>query len=542
MEYLQTILFFISGLAIFYYGQRIISAGIQSLGSTAIKHIASDIDGKNFVVNFWNGARLSLLAFSPTMANIVTVGLVNANLVRKQRVVPMLFGSAIGAVSIFLILMLAKQELALNLMAFALIIGLVFTQHFVRKLTKLLFGLAFLFLGISVMHESFVSLLTWNFVQDIVMRFVDYSLFTNLLIGFVIGCLISFILRSQTMTLAISVVMIFTRVFPASVCFSIICASTLSSFFVNFNTARKVARPLAIRLSLHPLVHYLVATFASFLLIVIIDHNVETTVGNLGLIIVGQFFVISLAILNYFFFKNIVSELIKGMYPDAKFKDRPKLKFLGERRHISSTMAYVLVELEIGKLLDIVSRMFDKCHEYIESPTKGARALAKIKDYEKIIDNIQLEINDFISKVIANGAEEVESRNAIKLMQIASDLEQLADSLDKLTTMLTKYYENWKLSADETDRLLSYFSEVQSLYQRSISVYKGQVATEEEINEVVVSTRELKRHLMTEREDFAKVHHKEDGRKHIYYSDMMTSISVVRANVREVYLLLTGVI
>lgn len=44
---------------------------------------------------------------------------------------------------------------------------------------------------------------------------------------------------------------------------------------------------------------------------------------------------------------------------------------------------------------------------------------------------------------------------------------------------------------------------------------------------------------MTEREEFAKVHHNEDGRKHIYYSDMMTSISVVRANVRDIYLLLS---
>lgn len=540
MYYLQNIFFFISGLAIFYYGQRIISAGIQSLGSASIKHIVSDIDGKNFLVNFWNGARLSLLAFSPTMANIVTIGLVNANLIIRDRVVPMLFGSCVGAVVIFGILLFSTQAAALNIMAFALVLGLIFRQQFVRKFSKLLFGLAFLFLGISVMHESFVVLLTWEVTQDFILSLNDYTLFANLLIGLLVGCGLSLVLRSQTMTLAIAVVLVLSKVFPTSFCFAIVSASALSSYFINFNTARKVARPLAIRLTLDPLVHYFIATFISFILIVIIDHNTETTLSALKLIILGYFFVSTIAILNYFFFRNIVSELISGVYPDAMFKDRPKLKFLGDRRHISSTMAYVLVELEVGKLLDIVARMFEKCKEYVESPTKGARALAKIKDYEKIIDNIQVEINDFISKVISTGAEEDESRSAIKLMRIASDLEQLADSLDKLTTMLTKYYENWELSCDETDRLLIYFNQVQELYIKSIQVYNGREASEDEVEEIIHYTRELKRSLMGEREDFAKVHHQEDGRKHIYYSDMITSISVVRANVREVYLLLAG--
>ncbi len=539
MYYLQHILFFISGLAIFYYGQRIISAGIQSLGSQSIKHIVSDIDGKNFVVNFWNGARLSLLAFSPTMANLVTIGLVNANLIKQKRVLPMFLGSSLGSIAIFIILVFSSQETALNLMAFALILGLISRNLYIRKLCKLLFGLAFLFLGVAVMHESFVNLVTWKYIQNFIVLFIDYSLFTNMLIGLTVGSIIAVILRSQTMTLAIVVVLLISNLFPTSFCFAMLTASSLCSFVINFDTARRNARPLAIRLSLGPLIHYSVATAASFLLIVLIDHNVQTDLDPLNLVVLGFFFVNILAILNYFFFKNIISEMVKGLYPDAKFKDRPKLKFLGDRRHISSTMAYVLVELEIGKLMDIVSRMFEKCYEYVESPTKGARALAKIKDYEKIIDNIQVEINEFISKVISSGVEEEESRNAIKLMQIASDLEQLADSLDKLTTMLTKYYENWQLSADESERLLNFYKEVQNLFAESLSLYEGHIASEEDVERVIHDTRELKKHLMTEREDFAKVHHNEDGRKHIYYSDMMTSISVVRANVRDIYLLLS---
>ncbi len=542
MYYIQNILFFISGLAIFYYGQRVISAGIQSLGSAGIKRIISDLDGDNFFFNFLNGARLGLLAFSPSMANMVTIGLVNANLIKKERVIPMLFGSCLSALAIFMILIFSKQETALYLMAIALIIGLLIPQQIGRKLSKLLFGLAFLFLGVSVMHESFIVLLTWNTVQDIVLSLADYSLVMNLFIGLVAGFVIGIILRSQTMTLAIAVVLLISRVFPTSTCFAIVTSSALTSFFINFNTTRKVARPLAIRLIVSPLVNFLVATIVGFLLVVVINHNTQTDLGPLALIFIGFLFITILSILNYYFFNSIISEMVEGIFPDGHFKDRPKLKFLGNRRHISSSMAYVLVELEVGKLMDIVARMFLKCREYVESPTKGARSLAKIKDYEKIIDNIQDEINDFISKVIASGVEEEESRSAIKLMRIASDLEQLADSLDKLTTMLTKYYENWELSTDETHNLLSFYDEVSKLFDESLAIYNGKKAAQEDIDEVVKYSRELKRSLMQQREDFAKVHHHEDGRKHIYFSDMMTSISVVRANVRDVYLLLTDTI
>jgi phosphate:Na+ symporter len=536
MGHIQQIFYFISGLAIFFFGQRTLSQGLQTLGGVIVKRIVHNKKEKNPLFNFWNGARLSLLGFSPTMSSMVVIGLANANLLKNYRILPMMMGTALGGSAILFVLSVGNHDRGLNLIAGGLLLGLILRGFRYRSLGKFLLGLGLVFLGVSVMEESIKLLSDWDKIRASIDYVKELSLIGALSLSTIIGLLLALSLTSSTMVFAIAAVLGRIDVFGATFCFGLAMGATLSSFVMTFITSKNQARPYAVRESFIPLLIMSVTVLIAVLGIPFGSSYVILPLKTIDKVVYGSFFVILLSFFHAFLIKGLLKQIALKFFPDDEIKEQSKLQFLGEGRFLSSTMAYVLVEMEVSKLMDIVDRMFKKCEEYIESKHKGARALAKIKDYERIIDNIQGEIDIFIEKVISSGSGEDDAQNSMKYLKLASSLEQLADSLDKLTTMLTKFYEEWELTSDEQDRLIESYNDVYDIYFTAFQIFTDSQRAHQDQRAYIEKALDLKKTLLAERESFAKVHVDEDPRKHIYYSDMMIALAKVRGHARDIYL------
>ncbi len=539
METLQQFLYFISGLAIFYFGQRTLSQGLQTIGASSVKHIVHNEGVRNPLLNFWHGARLSLLSFSSTMSTLVITGLVNANLLKNRRVLPMMMGTALGASTILFILSFSGHNRGLNLIALGLIFGLVFRSFKYRSIGKFLLGLGLLFLGLAVMEES-VKLLS---THSEVVGYLDYinqiPLAISLFLSTIIGLSLAVSLTSSTMVLAIVSVSARLQVFSNSFSFGLCVGAIISSYLMTFLTAKKSARAFAIRKAFAPFSIFSIATVISYTLMIILQDYFIFPFSTLDTVVYGSLILSITAFLYSFVLKAVIIKLALQLYPDDEVKEQSKLQFLGEGRFLSSTMAYVLVEMEVSKLMDIVDRMFDKCREYLESQQKGARVLAKIKDYERIIDNIQREIDIFIQKVISNGAGDDDSEMSLAYLKLSSSLEQVADHLDKMATTLTKFYESWQLEEDENQLLIHYFDEVRDLFHHSQDIFNEVI----EIKSISATDKkdklnralDIKREILISREEYANKHHQEDVRKALFFSDMLISIAKLRGSVRDIY-------
>lgn len=536
MGHIQQILYFISGLAIFFFGQRTLSQGLQTLGGKIVRRIVHQEGQKNPLVNFWNGARLSLIGFSPTMSSMVVIGLANANLLKNRRILPMMMGTALGASAILFVLSAGNNDRALNLIALGLILGLILRSFKYRSLGKFLVGLGLVFLGVSIMEEALKLLTEWSKIEATLEYIKSLTLLGALSLATIVGLLLSLSLTSTTMVLAMTAVLGRLEIVSAGFCLGLAMGAVIASFMMTFITSKSQARPYAIRESFTP---FLITAFTvlGFIIVApILEDYILIPLSTIDKVVYASFFIAVISFFHAIIIKGMLKNFARKLYPDGELKEQSKLKFLGEGRFLSSSMAYVLVEMEISKLMDIVDRMFLKCEEYIDSKYKGARALAKIKDYERIIDNIQKEIDIFIEKVISSGSGEDDSKNSMKYLKLASSLEQLADSLDKLSTMLTKFYEEWELTVDEKDRLLVNFHQVYEIFHTGLRIYTEVIEPHEDQREFIENALELKKTLLAERESYAKVHKDDDPRKHIYYSDMMIALAKVRGHARDIYL------
>jgi len=536
MEHLQQIFYFISGLAIFFFGQRTLSQGLQTLGGKIVKRVVHHKEDKNPLTNFWNGARLSLLGFSPTMSSMVVIGLANANLLKSFRILPMMMGTALGGSAILFVLSAGDHDRGLNFIAIGLLLGLILRGFKYRSLGKFLLGLGLVFLGVSIMEETVKLLVDWPSLKASIEYIEALSLFASLAITSSVGLLLALSLTSSTMVFAIAAVFGRIDIVGAAPCFGLVIGAMVASFVMTFITCKDQARPYAVRQSFIPLLIMVVTTIVTIIVIPLADDYVILPFDTTDKIVYGSLFVVLLSFFHAFLIRGLLGEIALKFFPDGDLKEQSKLQFLGEGRFLSSTMAYVLVEMEVAKLMDIVNRMFIKCEDYITSNQKGARALAKIKDYERIIDNIQNEIDIFIEKVVSSGSGEDDAKNSMKYLKLASSLEQMADSLDKLSTMLTKFYEEWELTADEQDRLLNNYKEVFDIYHVAFDIFTDTIEPHRDLRDYIEKALDLKKTLLAERESFAKVHASDDPRKHIYYSDMMIALAKVRGHARDIYL------
>ena len=244
-----------------------------------------------------------------------------------------------------------------------------------------------------------------------------------------------------------------------------------------------------------------------------------------------SFFSFFIQLISHKFLLNVFYRPDKEEYS----YEQSRLKYLGEGRMMNPSMAFVMVEMELVKLFDIVDRMFKRCRDYVDSDEKRARSLAKIKDYERIIDNIQHEIDVFIEKSISTGIGEEDSKISMKYLKLASSMEKLADSLDKLATILTRFYEMWELSESEKDKLLLFYEEIYELYKHSYNIFIGEKNEDEDLEPTIERMLSLKNTLFNARTEFSKAHESEPDLMKIYYSDMMIALASMRGQARDIY-------
>lgn len=537
MDILQQFVYFLSGLAVFYFGQRVLSQGLQAVGAKSVKNIVHDQRRVGPLTNFLHGARLTVISFSSTMTSLVVIGLVNANLLKNRRVQPMMLGTCLGASLIFFVLSFSAHHRGLNLICLGLLLGLIFRNYRYRSLGKFLMGLGLVFLGISIMEESARLLTEDPRLLSYLMHLKHYPFGLSIILATFFGFAMSLSFMSTIVVLG--VVCVFARLYivTSEVCFGLCLGAILASYYMTFVTAKGSARAFAIRKSFVPFVMCFICVVLFEIGLYFLKSYFIINLPILDLVVYGFFIFAIFLFFVSFVIKQPLVKISKRLFPDDEIKEQAKLQFLGEGRFLSSTMAYVLVEMEVSKLLDVVERMLLKAQEYITANEKGARNLAKIKDYERIVDNIQQEIDIFIQKVISNGSGEDDSEISLSYLKIAVLLEQIADEVDKLVTSLTKYYEEWKLSNEEVKILLHYFEEIYALFRHSHQIFNDEVhaldakATKQYISRFI----ELKKEILGKRAELASNHNNEDILKLLYLSDMFTSLGKLRGKVRDIF-------
>ena len=129
--------------------------------------------------------------------------------------------------------------------------------------------------------------------------------------------------------------------------------------------------------------------------------------------------------------------------PSSGEDDEEGLKFISTT-NLTPELAIIEVQKEVARFGEIAARMSDYSQTMLNATKdkKRAKMLKKLDKYEKITDNFELEITEYVSKLADKKMTQKTSQKLRSYLNICNDLERIGDLFFQLSKILERKYED----------------------------------------------------------------------------------------------------
>ncbi len=447
-------------LALFIYGMKVMSDGIQKAAGSTFRNIL-----RNMTKNKWYALLTGLLTTasvqSSSVTTVMTVSFVNAGLLSLIESAGIMIGANIGTtitgwLAAVLQYKVSIHELSLPLLVIA--VPFLFSKNerysfwgeFVVGFSLLFLGLNFLTLSIPPIDNN-LELFEW------VRQYTDASLLTNLLFV-LLGALLTIVLQSSSAAMVLTMTMSLKGWIPFEIAAALVLGENIGTT-LTAEIAAIVANIHAKRSArVHTLFNLLGSVWMLMVLPIVLsaiawgmtsfmnmqDPFVDVNAIPIGLSAFHTIFNALNAIIFIVALPYIVA-LAKWTIPKRdKSKSAAKKKLLIGNTINSPELATVELKKDVAHFAEMIARMSDFVHKYFNTTDEEEQTAlySKIFKYEDITDRMRDEITEYITRL---SRSEMTSRTSIRLrslLSVSSELETIADIFLEIAQGINKKYEN----------------------------------------------------------------------------------------------------
>ena len=140
----------LGGLAIFVFGMKLMSEGLQRMADRRLKSILQFMT-RNRLMAVFAGTLMTAMVQSSSATTVMTVGFVNAGLMTLKQAIGVVFGANIGTTVTAQIIAFKLEELSYPSVAIGLLLIMFFKKQNVKFFGQVLLGFGLLFLGMQTM-------------------------------------------------------------------------------------------------------------------------------------------------------------------------------------------------------------------------------------------------------------------------------------------------------------------------------------------------------------------------------------------------------
>lgn len=459
----ERLLSLIGSLGFLLYGMKLMSDGVQKSAGSHLKKALGFMTG-NRLIGLFTGIFITMIIQSSGATTVMVVSFVNAGLITLTQSVGVIFGANIGTtvtawiVSIF--------GFNFNISAFAIPLfgaGFFMTllkRNGVKNLGLAVMGFALLFLGLGGLSDCFsFDAKNLSFLEEI-----QHLGVLTILIGFLIGIVITALMHSSSAFSAIVITMtykgIITWEVAAAMTLGSNIGSTIDAILAAIGTSSDSKRAAFIHVFFNLAGNAIALIFFKPFLDLVLFLTPSTNIAIQISMLHTVFKTIS-TILFLPFVKQIVllSQLaIKDSKKDSSKEYR--LDFHEAASGKENTAAHILrLEKEIANMTDIVSRMFDRMQiGFTERNEEFNKVqLPYLEEEENYCDQMHEQIINYIIHCEQLSITETEHNNLSNMIQIIDDLESMSDECFAAGKLIQKSVEKeMHFKTEDTDNLLPY--------------------------------------------------------------------------------------
>ena len=472
-------------LAFFIYGMKMMSEGIQRAAGAQLRNILRAMT-KNRYLGVMTGFLVTALVQSSSASTVMTVSFVNAGLLSLVESAGIMMGANIGTTVTGWIISILGFKIKLSMYSiplFAIGLPMLFSNWGkIKHWGEFIIGFAILFMGLSFLKDAVPDIKNNPEVLAFLQGFTNWGIFSSILFVF-IGALVTIIVQSSSAAMAITLTMCAQGWLPFEIAASMILGENigttitaeLASMVGNTNAKRSARIHSMFNIIgvtwMVLLLPFLLPFLGKFVVNVMGQPDPYTAAGMpIGLSAFHTAFNLTNVLLMLAFVPWLVKAAIWSV-PTNSDDDEEGLKFIGTGS-LTPELAIIEVQKEVSRFGAITSRMSEYANTLLNATKdkKRAKMLKKLDKYEKITDNFELEITEYVSKLADQKMTSKTSKKLRSYLNICNDLERIGDLFFQLSKILErKVQEKIYFIPEQRNELNVMFEKVDNAFEVMIA-------------------------------------------------------------------------
>lgn len=417
----------LGGLALFLYGMQMMSDGLEDVAGNRMKKILEKITSNRFL-GVTVGAAITAVIQSSSATTVMVVGFVNSGMMTLRQAVWIIMGANIGTTITAQLITLDVGMIAPLLAFIGVAMVVFFKTPKINYIGKILAGFGVLFIGMDMMgtameplekSETFISVIT-NF--------------SNPLIGILAGTLFTALIQSSSAAVGILQTLAGNGLIPFSsavyVLFGSNIGTCITAILAAIGTNRAAKRTTVIHLMFN-IIGTIVFTILCVSLPVaqlvesVTPNNPTGQIANMHTLFNVT---TTLLLLPFGVYMAKIAEKILPETEGASSTSIQKLteEFRRSRTSLGSTAVHTdVLAHEVRKIITLAGENTSKAYGVVID--RNYKEIDKINDNENIIDKLNNEISQYISKILVHNNNGTNIESVEQYFLITGNAERIGD-------------------------------------------------------------------------------------------------------------------
>ncbi len=437
----ESILMMMGGIGMFLYGMKLMGSSLESAAGAKMERILEKLTS-NKAKGVALGAGVTAVIQSSAATIIMVVGFLNAGILKLAQGVPVIMGANIGTTITaqilrmgdidgdnIVLLLLKPSSFAPILIVVSAFIMLMSKRQSVKDKTGIFMGLGILFMGMTLMQNSFAPMAESDEFSNF------FTLFTNPFLGVAAGMMVTILLQSSSASVGVLQATASTGVVTFAMAAPIVigcnlgkCVTVLlASIGVNKDAKRAVSIDVAM------------CVLGSVLFLIVI-YVYQAAIGfsfweskvNMGSVAnFHTLFNMAVAVVFLPFINLLVSlsgKLIKDKSGHSKMDE--ELAMLDPRFYDTPNVALEQCRKVINIMCDTDRESFNAAYNLVKHYDEEHHA--KINENEVFIDKSETVLGEYIVHITEQPLSARQNVFATELLHTVGDMERIGDHIENL--------------------------------------------------------------------------------------------------------------
>lgn len=456
----------IGSLALLMFGMKLMSESLQKMAGPQLRHVLWAMTTNRFT-GVLAGIFVTATVQSSTATTLMTVSFVSAGLLTLMQAIAVIMGAHIGTTVTAWIMSLGFVFNITPYVYPALFIAIILIYMKKRRIMgDFLFGVSFLFLGLSTLKDSGFSLMQDPDASAAISTFFanfNEPTFWNSLLFLFMGMVLTLCVQSSAAIMAITMILCSTGVLHIDQGIMLVLGENIGTTITSNIVAQKSNTPARRAAFAHLAINVIGVTWAIVLLQPFVDFvcnlvgfdrtmalgNAASAANLVKASLVLAAFHSLFNIFNTLLligFVRYIEKFVCWVIKPKKVDDEEdfRLNFITSGIMKTPELSVLNAQKEIVSFSERMQSMFSMVRELLveKDEAKFNKLFTRIEKYESISDNMELEIAKYLDEVgDAHLSDDTKAKIRAMLREI-SELESIGDSCYNMARTISRKVQN----------------------------------------------------------------------------------------------------